>query len=148
MRDDSIRACERDQPVAAYDGTPFTAPPALTEARVAIVTTAGLRLPDDERFGFLDESFRIFGSTDGLFMDHFSSNFDRSGWLADPNVVVPVERLHELAADGVIGSVAPRHLSFHGAQMETLTTIELDSGPAAAALLREDGVDVVLLTPV
>jgi hypothetical protein len=32
--------------------------------------------------------------------------------------------------------------------METLSTIKLDSGPAAAALLREDGVDVVLLTPV
>ena len=32
--------------------------------------------------------------------------------------------------------------------METLTTIKLDSGPAAAAILLEDGVDVVILTPV
>src|SRR3954447_3114384 len=112
MRDRSIRAYETHQPGQENGVTPFTAPPPLAEARVAIVTTAGLRLPDDERFGFLDESFRIFGSTEGLFMDHFSSNFDRSGWLADPNVVVPVDRLHELAAEGVIGSVAPRHLSF------------------------------------
>ena len=36
-----------------------------------------------------------------------------------------------------------------GAQLDhTLTTIRLDTGPAAARLLRDDGVDVVLLTPV
>jgi hypothetical protein len=29
-----------------------------------------------------------------------------------------------------------------------LSTLRLDSGPAAAQLLLEDGVDVVLLTPV
>ena len=65
-------------------------------------------------------------------------------------MVFPLDRLHELAAEGVIGSVAPRHLAFVGNNHhdETLTTIRLDSGPAAAALLREDGVDVVLLTPV
>ena len=48
-----------------------------------------------------------------------------------------------------IGSVASRHLSFMGAQTDhTLTTLRLDTGPAAARLLLDDGVDVVLLTPV
>jgi hypothetical protein len=29
-----------------------------------------------------------------------------------------------------------------------VSTVRLDSGPAAAAALRQDGVDVVILTPV
>ena len=84
-----------------------------------------------------------------LVLGHGSPNFDRSGWLVDPNVVFPLDRLRELASEGRIGSVADRHITFAGNQPgETLATITLDSGPAAAALLREDGVDIVLLTPV
>jgi D-proline reductase (dithiol) PrdB len=84
-----------------------------------------------------------------LRLAHASSNFDRSGFVADLNVVYPIDRLHEMAADGRIGSVASRHLSFMGAQPDhVLETLRLDTGPAAAQLLREDGVDVVLLTPV
>ena len=76
-------------------------------------------------------------------------NFDRSGLLADLNVAYPADRLDELAAQGVIGSVATNHLSFMGAQPDhTLTTMRLDTGPAAARQLLADGVDVVLLTPV
>ena len=81
-------------------------------------------------------------------MRHLSPNFDRSGIIADLNVAFPVERLEELAKEGVIGAVAPRHLSFMGALDETMTTLRQDTGPAAAKLLREDGVNVVVLTPV
>ena len=96
-----------------------------------------------------DASFRVLTAGSDLALGHESPNFDRSGWLADTNVIFPLDRLAELACDGVIGSVAPRHLAFAGNQQDaTLATIGLDSGPAAARLLREDGVDVVLLTPV
>ena len=44
--------------------------------------------------------------------------------------------------------VARRHLAFAGNQEDTVGRIRLDSGPAAAALLAADDVDVVLLTPV
>ena len=54
----------------------------------------------------------------------------------------------ELAEQDVIGSVAPRHLAFAGNQDETMTSIRLDSGPQAAKLLKDDEVDVVVLTPV
>jgi D-proline reductase (dithiol) PrdB len=66
----------------------------------------------------------------------------------DLNVVYPIDRLEELAAQGIIGSVAPRHLSFAGNQPDDVSTIRLDTGPSAAAELRQDGVDVVILTPV
>ena len=66
----------------------------------------------------------------------------------DPNVAYPIDRLRELADEGVIGEVAPRHFSFAGNQPDTVAEVRLDSGPACAAELVADGVDVVLLTPV
>jgi len=95
-----------------------------------------------------DEGFRVFTREEReLLAGHQSTNWDRTGLAADLNVAYPIDRLEELAGEGVIGTVAPRHLSFTGPIME-LSTLRLDRGPAAAQLLLEDGVDVVLLTPV
>ncbi|MEC9225064.1 MAG: glycine/sarcosine/betaine reductase selenoprotein B family protein, partial [Actinomycetota bacterium] len=66
----------------------------------------------------------------------------------DLNVVYPIDRLEELAADGVIGEVAPRHFAFAGNQPDTVSEIRLDTGPQCAGQLNADAVDVVLLTPV
>ncbi len=119
------------------------------QSRVAIVTTAGLRLSDQEKFSGGDQSFRVLPpTTDGLIMDQISPNFDRIGFTIDPNVVFPIDRLNEMVDEGRIGSLASRHLAFLGAQGESLTTILMDSGPAAAKVLLEGGVDVVILTPV
>lgn len=129
--------------------TAATVAPPLAQARVAIVTTAGLR-PDghgtwNEGQGFVALDAR----SRELTLAHVSINFDRSGLMADLNVAYPADRLDELARDGTIGSVATNHLSFMGAQPDhTLTTLRLDTGPAAARRLLDDGVDVVLLTPV
>ncbi len=121
----------------------------LSQSRVAIVTTAGLRLADQDKFAGGDQSFRVLpATTDGLVMDQISPNFDRIGFTIDPNVVFPIDRLNEMVEAGRIGSLASRHLAFLGAQGESLTTILMDSGPAAAKVLLEDGVDVVILTPV
>lgn len=137
-------------PVPTFGETAFVVPPPLGEATVAVVTTAALHHPDDDAFVSRDPSFRRIDPTrrDELVLGHVSPNFDRSGMLADSNVVLPLDRLDELARQGTIGKVSPLHVSFLGAQDETMTTIRLDSGPAAAAALAENGVDVVLLTPV
>lgn len=132
-----------------FGETACTPAPPLNRARVAIVTTAGLR-PDGIATWTDGQGFVVLdGASRGLTLAHSSPNFDRSGLAADLNVVYPVDRLEELAASGEIGSVARRHIAFMGAQPDhTLTTLRLDTGPAAARLLRDDGVDVVLLTPV
>ena len=83
-----------------------------------------------------------------LKLGHLSPNFDRAGFAADLNVVYPVDRLQELADQGVIGSVANYHYAFAGNQPEGLSALRLDTGPACAQKMIEDGVDVVLLTPV
>jgi D-proline reductase (dithiol) PrdB len=80
-----------------------------------------------------------------LVMTHVSTNFDRTGFQQDWNVVFPLERLRELAAEGIIGSVAAYHYSFMGATDPT------EMEPAArnlAVLLKGDEVDAALLVPV
>ena len=54
---------------------------------------------------------------------------------------------NQLAAKGVIGKVSDKHLAYAGNQFD-LSAVRMDSGPAGAAWLKEQGVDVVLLTPV
>ncbi len=147
--DEGVRKGVEGLEVWDFGTTVAAVAPPLAEARVAIVTTAGLR-SDGSRLWADGQGFVAHpsGARD-LTLAHVSPNFDRSGITSDLNVAYPADRLDELAARGLIGSVAPRHLSFMGAQPDhTLTTVRLDTGPAAAALLASDGVDVVLLTPV
>ncbi len=150
MSDQPMRDYAAGTPMPDLGAVPWT-PPAkpLSECRVAIVTTAALHLPDDEGFTPDDPSYRVLpADRRDLVLGHWSPNFDRSGFVADLDVVYPADRLDELAAQGVIGSVAPHHYAFAGNQEDTLTGIRLDSGPAVARRLRDDDVDVVLLTPV
>ncbi|MEP6626102.1 MAG: glycine/sarcosine/betaine reductase selenoprotein B family protein [Acidimicrobiia bacterium] len=146
--DHDMRATMATLPVPELDRVPFAVAPRLADASVAIVTTAGLHTAEDDRFGLLDPAFRVLphGQSD-LRMSHNSQNFDRSGIMLDRNVVYPVDRLDELATAGVIGRVSPNHFSFMGAQQD-LSTILSDTGPQVAKLLRDQGTDVVLLTPV
>jgi D-proline reductase (dithiol) PrdB len=126
----------------------------LAEAKVAIVTTAGLVMPgqkpfdDDIKGG--DFSFRVIPSdanVASLIDTHRSDTFDHGGIRSDPNLAFPLDRLHELARGRRIGSVSERHLSFMGSITLTGHLVH-DSAPAAAELLAEDGVNVALLVPV
>ena len=150
MSDQTLRDFAVKTPMPDMGEVPWTplAKP-LAECRVAIVTTAALHVAGDEGFVPDDPSYRVLPSDRrDLALGHWSPNFDRSGFVADLDVVYPIDRLEELAAEGVIGSVAPHHYAFAGNQEDTLTGIRVDSGPHVARLLRDDDVDVVLLTPV
>ena len=148
--DAAMRAYSAQQPVPEFDSPAFTPlGTALSEARVAIVTSAALHRPDQDRFAPADTGFRALDRADrDLVLGHWSPNFDHSGFQLDLNVVYPIDRLEELAAEGVIGDVAPRHFAFAGNQPETVSEVRLDTGPACAAELLADGVDLVVLTPV
>ena len=150
MSDAKVRATYNDIPVYEYTKTAWTVPPPLREARVAIVTTAGLRNDGVTMWSNQDQGFTVLPHGEKqLTLSHRSQNFDRSGFNADVNVVLPMDRLDEMAAEGIIGSAASQHISFMGAQGDhTLATMRLDTGPAAAQILKDDDVDVVLLTPV
>lgn len=150
MSDEVIRAnVGKTMSALEFDDPAFNAAPKLSDATVAIVTTAGFLQSGDESWQPRDPNYRVIeAGAEGLRLGHLSPNFDRSGVVADLNVVFPLDRLNEMAEEGVIGKVAPRHITFMGAQDGNMNTIRMDTAPAVAKLLKEDGVDVVLLTPV
>ncbi len=136
-------------PVPEFSQTAWTTPPPLAETKVAVVTSAALHPRDGEAFTVNDSSYRALDHDQrNLVMGHWSPNFDRSAFGIDYNVVYPLARLDELVEQGVIGSAASKHYSFAGNQPDDVATIRHDSGPACAAALKADGVDVVFLTPV
>jgi D-proline reductase (dithiol) PrdB len=148
MADQDVKAITADIETPVFESTAFTTPPPLRDATVALVTTASLHHPDQDDFAPSDTGYRVLdGSRRDFMTGHWSPNFDATGFAMDLNVVFPVDRLAELAADGVIGRVADHHLSYAGNQFD-LSAIRLDSGPAGGRWLREQGVDVVVLTPV
>jgi D-proline reductase (dithiol) PrdB len=147
--DQAMRELATGLPVPEFATTPFNPPRSLSDATVAIVTTAAIHPVDGKAFGPTDTSYRTVDRHErALKLGHWSPNFDRSGFAADLNVVYPIDRLEELADSGEIGAVSPVHLSFAGNQPDDVATIQLDSGPAAARALLSAGVDVVVLTPV
>lgn len=131
-----------------FGETPFVPGPPLRQRRVAIVTTSGLHAHADRPFAMGSADYRIIPADTApgnLRMSHISVNFDRSGFQEDVNVVFPLERLRELEAEGVIGSISDFHYSFMGAA--PIRTLE-PKARELAALLKKDRVDAVLLTPV
>jgi len=136
--------------VEEHDTAPFHRPrKPLAAARVAIVTTAGVHVRTDQPFRPGDPSYReIPSATDAgeIVQTHTSIGFDRTGVMADLNVVFPLDRLREMVDEGVIGELAPRFFSFMGAQRDVVP-IRTTTAPEVAAKLVADGVDVVLLTP-
>lgn len=137
------------KPLPSYAERPFSSGPPLAMRRVAIVTTAGLHRRDDQAFSLVDLSYRVIAEqTDlaTLTMSHSSVHFDRTGFHEDVNVVLPLDRLRELEADGSIGSVAAFHYSLMGAGWEP-EQIESTVGDLVE-LLRADDVEAVCLVPV
>lgn len=137
-------------PVDTNDSTPFARPrKPLAQARLAVVTTAGLHLRTDRPFTPGDPSYRRVPSAaaaSDIIQSHTSIGFDRTGVIADINVVYPVDRLREMVTAGRIGELAPSFYSFMGAQRDT-KRIKNESAPEVARALVADDVDVVLLTP-
>lgn len=131
-----------------FTDTPWVMAKSVNEARIAIISTAGLQRRGDRPFSVESSDYRpLLGDTAAadLVMSHISPNFDRSGFQQDHNVVFPIDRLNELAAAGAVGSVASIHYSFmgatHPAKMERVAR-------QLAGLLKQDRVDSVLLVPV
>ncbi len=123
----------------------------LPEARVAFVTTSGAHLVEQEPFdrdsAAGDPSYRAFPSSTSLadlVLTH--SGYDTHQASADKNVVLPLDHLRALVAEGRIGGLAPTVFSFMGYVAAT-TPLLKESAPAAAQQLVADRVDLVLLAP-
>lgn len=137
-----------DLPCPTYDHTPFVTSVSPNQARVAVISTAGLHRRSDRPFGLGEAGYRVIPhrvEPEDLVMSHVSTNFDRTGFQMDMNMVLPIHRLEELADQDVIDSVADFHYSFMGATDPTQMEAEARK---LAGLLRQDQVTCVLLVPV
>lgn len=135
-------------PCPTFETAPFVSGPKLSERRVAIVSSAALIRRGDAPFPVGSGEYRAvpasWNSAD-ILMSHVSINFDRAGFQRDINVVLPVDRLRELVADGSIGSVAATHFTVMGST-DPAAMAEAADGMAAA--MKADKVNAVVLTPV
>lgn len=125
---------------------PITKP--VNRSRVALLTSAALRLPDQAPFiPREDLSYRRVPSDPGagaIIIDHHSGigRVPRE----DPEIVFPRTALAELVATGIIGSIAPCHFSFMGG-VRRHQEIENNLAPALADELAQAHVDLALLVP-
>jgi len=125
--------------------TPVTKP--LNEMKVALATAAGVHLKSQERFNFAgDTTFRVIpGDTpvSELMVSH--GGYDNADANRDINAMFPIDRMRELAKDGVIKEFSEVNYGFMGGGGDQTAFAE-DTGPEIARQLKEAGVDAVLLT--
>ena len=133
---------------------PITPPPVWTpvtkelkDMTIALATAAGVHLKSDKKFNLAgDTTFREIPNTatvDEMMVSH--GGYDNGDVNKDINCMFPIDRLHELAAEGFIKGVAPVHYGFMGGGGDQTAFTE-ESGPAIAQKLKEEGVDGVVLT--
>ncbi len=117
-----LRAYLKVYPWRKLDSVPLArlAKP-LSECKLALVSSASFSLPHDRPWSETltggDPTFRDIPADitiDELVESHPSSSFDHLPMRSDPNLAFPIDRMNELASEGIIGSVNRRHLSLHG----------------------------------
>ena len=123
----------------------------LSECRVSLLTSGGVSQcampafnPDarnDHRLDAIDSS-----TAADDFQIH-DSYYDHSDAEADINCVFPLARLRELAACGEIGSVSEHFWSGFMGRIYNRSKVLEESGPAFAARLEDERVDILVAAP-
>ena len=127
---------------------PFVTGVPLAKRRVAIITSAALVRRGDAPFEPGSAEVRMLPASlapADMVMSHVSINYDRSGWQRDINTIYPIDRLRELAAAGVIGSVADTHYSVMGSTDPATMAATCEQ---IVGQLQQERSDAVLLSPV
>jgi D-proline reductase (dithiol) PrdB len=130
----------------------------VAQAKVALVSTAGLSMKDDEPFDMDLERANPMRGDPGfrrLRADATAGDVDANhlhidtGYIErDLNVALPLDRLRELVEEGVVGAMAETHYSTMGYQGNDLGTLERETAPAIAAAMKSEEVDLAILAPV
>ncbi len=142
------RSLIADLDCPSYDSIPFTPAVQTKQRHVALVSTAGLIIRGERPMLANETRYRSIQSNvdDGdILCSHVSTNFDRSGFAQDLNVMLPRDRLAELEQEGVIGKAADTHYAFMGAT--TPTKLEDQARKLGRSMLAM-GVNTVVLAPV
>lgn len=119
----------------------------LKDMTIALATAAGVHHVDQERFNLAgDFTWRKVTDTmpsNELMVSH--GGYDNSDVNKDINCMFPIDRIHELAKEGFIKACAPVHAGFMGGGGNQ-EKFKNETGPAIAAMFKEEEVDAVILT--
>lgn len=123
----------------------------LRECRVSLLTSGGVSHcaapawnPDARNDFRLDA---IASDADARDFQVHDAYYDVASARTDVNCVFPLERLRELAAEGVIGEVAPHHYSGFMGRIYKRSHVSDVAAPALAEALARERVDLFLLVP-
>ncbi len=123
----------------------------LAEARLTFVSSAGVQpkgtLPFDVVHPVGDYTFRRVPSAAARAeLEIHQLKYPTDGAERDLNVIFPIERLQELAAEGVIGGLTPSFFSFIGYNMDP-ERLERTLAEDIAEAVVADGAEGALLCP-
>ncbi len=123
----------------------------LNEAHVTLISSCGVHMrsdrPMDVCHPFGDFTFRRVSSRakhSDLIIHQLKYPHDDAD--LDINVIFPIERLQELAAEGIIGGLTRNFFSFIGYSMDP-ERFEQTVAADIARAVREEAADVALLAP-
>jgi len=124
----------------------------MKEWKVGLVSSCGVHLRSQKPFETDkfegDWSYReIPSDTNPKDLMITDSHYDHSDADKDINCMYPISRLHELLAEGTIGALAKTFYGFMGWVADPSQGLIPDTAPQVAKKLKDEQVDVVLLTP-
>jgi len=134
--------------------TPLSRP--LAECTVALISTGGIALKTDRPFDqegerrnpwWGDPSYRVIPNTtrtEDIRIYHLHINPDPA--QSDMNCLLPIDRLNDLVASGIVGRAAPSHYSFMGYILKPQELL-VKSVQAMIDQMRREDVNVVMLIP-
>lgn len=129
--------------------TPLRKP--LNQCRVAMLTSGGVSRKDSPPFNpQARNDLRVDSVARDTSPDFFAINddyYNHSDAERDINCIFPIERLRELAAEGMIGEAAPHHYSGFMGRTYIRGAVVQQAAPALARKLLDERVDAFVLVP-
>lgn len=124
----------------------------LNQSRLSLISSCGVHMKNDRPMDvchpFGDFTFRRVSSQakhSDLIIHQLKYPHDDAD--IDINVIFPIERLQELTAEGVIGSLTRNFFSFIGYNMDPERFEQTVAADIAHAVVEEEHADVALLAP-
>jgi D-proline reductase (dithiol) PrdB len=123
----------------------------VSQSRLTFVSSAGVQpkgtLPFDVVHPVGDYSFRrVPSESRPSELEIHQIKYPTTGANRDLNVIFPIERLRELAEEGVIGALTPNFFSFIGYNMDP-ERLENTLAEDIAESVVQDGAEAALLAP-
>ena len=136
---------------STFQDAPFTpmAKP-LSEARIGVVSSAGVHLPDQEPFNPVRDDFTFREIPRNMTQEQVQihhNNYDKTDAFRDINCVIPLKALDRLEEEGFVKSVADPVITFMG-RVFRRSALAKEMAPWLHQRLQAMEVDAALLIPV